>query len=344
MDAVLRRLASLPEAFTTQDACEVGLSRHVLARLLRTEQVTKLQRGLYRRCTPNANEQLRWELIKHDHRVRAAAALRAHPGHALSHVTNAVARGWPVNLHPESLVHLTAITVQPRSRRVADRFLHHSDSVINDLELIGGMPALTASRTVADCLRTMKLPAGVAVADAALRLDATRREVEEVLTSQHRWVGRPRAVTALALVDPRRESWLESFSFVRLWERGIELPTPQVEVYDEFDRFVARVDGMWIADGTVAEADGTGKYLIPTSGSTEPTARSAAERVISERHRERAVLDLGLEVARWDNHEIQHQLDDVVRRVQRTRLTGSIRRFRGHLRVEGRVIDLTEHR
>lgn len=344
MDDVRGLLESMPPTFTTPEAEGAGLSRHVLARLVRRGEVSKVQRGLYRRQFDVILDEPRWLRVERDHLLRAAAALRVHPRHAISHLTNALARGWPAQLHPESLVHLTAITVRPRSRRVGDRFLHHSDSVINDLELVAGLPALTAARTVADCLRTMPVPAGVAVADASVRSGTPLTDVLEVLDAQQRWVGRPRAVSAVPLVDSRRESWLESWSFVRLWERGFDLPTPQVEVYDEVGRFVARVDGMWITDATVAECDGQGKYRIPIRDSAEATADSAVDRVLAERSRERSLLDLGLQVARWDNDEIHHDLDAVVRRVARAQTEGDLRRFRGHLRVDGEWVDLTEHR
>jgi hypothetical protein len=64
--------------------------------------------------------------------------------------------------------------------------------------------------------------------------------VEASLDGMRRWRGRPKANAALRLVDPRRESWLESFSFVVLHGLGIDLPTPQVEVFDEWGQFVAR--------------------------------------------------------------------------------------------------------
>ena len=97
--------------------------------------------------------------------------------------------------------------------------------------------------------------------------------VEASLDGMRRWRGRPKANAALRLVDPRRESWLESFSFVVLHGLGIDLPTPQVEVFDEWGQFVGRVDGMWIAEGTVAEADGQGKYLLGTPSAVAPAAR-----------------------------------------------------------------------
>ncbi len=340
-------LSGLPDPFGTADAQAAGLTQPVLERLVRNGAVVRVQRGLFRRppkpVTAGYGDEL-WLEIRRDHLTRARVALAAHPHHALSHQTAAVLYGWPIGLHPAGLVHLTALAVQPRSRRVADRYLHHSDSIVNDFHVVDDLAVLTAARTVADCLRTMPAPASVATADAAVREGATTQvEVAYMLDSQRRWCGRPRAMQALRLLDSRRETWLESYSFVRLAGCGVEPPVPQVEVFDEEGRFVARVDGMWIADGTCAEADGAGKYLLADEDGTESTGQSAARRVVAERRRERALLDLGLEVVRWDTWEMRHRADAVASRVNAARSRGRLSRFRGHLRVDGRRVDLSEH-
>lgn len=339
-------LLGLPDSFTTAQALAAGLPQRVVERLVRNGELRRLRPGLFLRAQPAVGSEgdERWEQILRSHLAQAKVALLAHPHHALSHRTGAAARGWPITLHPDEPVHLTTIHVEPRSRRVGDRFPHHSDSILNDVELVEGMPALAAARTVADCLRTMRRPSGVAVADGAIRAGATTLDdVRTMLDSQRGWLGRPQACSARALIDPRRESWLESYSFVTLCELGVELPVPQVEVFDERRRFVARADGMWISDGTVAEVDGAGKYLRGADDEGRSAGRSAAERVVDERKRERRLLDLGLQVVRWDNHDIRHLAADVVRRVGETRAEGDIRRFRGHLRVGGIWLDLTEH-
>ncbi len=337
-------LHALPDPFTSREAFAAGLTQRVLTRLVRNGDIVRVTRGVFRRPAIARTELARWMQIREEHLTRARAALAAHPRHALSHLTNAVARGWPVDLHPEALVHLTAIDVRPRSRRFPSYVLHHSDSIINDVEAVLGLPALRPARTVVDSLRTMHPAHGVALADGALREgQVSLREVELVLESQRRWIGRPRACAALPLVDPRRESWLESYSFVALHGRGIELPTPQVEVYDERGRFVARVDGMWIADATVAEADGEGKYLIAAEGQQSATAESAAQRVVEERRRERALLDLHLQMVRWGRRDIREEPDAVARRVREARSRGDITAFRGRLRVAGAWLDLTRH-
>ncbi|HET7305587.1 MAG TPA: type IV toxin-antitoxin system AbiEi family antitoxin domain-containing protein [Segeticoccus sp.] len=342
MTDLFATLAELPDPFATSEAAAAGVNAWALRQLVRHGAVLRLQRGVYRLRTAPPEEQ-RWERIRRLHLERARQALRAHRGHALSHETAATARGWWTSLHPDGDVHLTALRVQPRTRRVNGLWLHHSDSVTNDVEEVDGMPCLTAARTVADCLRTLRASNAVAVADSALRHRATtRREVDAALRSQRRWVGRPRAAEALELVDPRRETWLESTSFVTLAEAGIELPTPQVEVFDEHLQLVGRVDGMWIADGTVGEADGDGKYLRPDADSgPDPEVTSRA--ILAERRRERAVERTGLVMVRWTRQEIRRDGFGVAARVRAGRARGDLRRFRGRLRVDGEWLDLSRY-
>ena len=330
-------LAALPDVFTAQTAMANGISHHVLRRLVRHESIFRFQSGVYGQPHAGEPEEERWAQIHREHTVRARAALRAHPDHALSHRSGALVFGWPVSLHPDEPVQLTALHVGPRSRRVDRKVLHHSDSIINDVVEMDGLRLLTPGRTVADCLRTMTPANGVAVADGALRERATDLlSVESSLAGMRRWRGRPKANAALRLVDPRRETWLESFSFVALHGLGIDLPTPQVEVFDESGRFVGRVDGMWIAEGTVAEVDGQGKYLLGTPDGGGASGKDAARRVVAEKCREDDLRDLGLEMVRWGVGEIRRSPEIVARRVDAARVRGDIGRFRGRLRVDGR--------
>ena len=344
---VTAALAGLPDVFTARTAMAAGVSHHVLRRLVRHEAIIRFQSGVYGQRHACEPEEERWARIHREHCVRARAALQAHPDHALSHGTGAVAFGWPVSLHPDEPVHLTALHVEPRSRRVGRKVLHHSDSIINDMVEVDGLRLLTPDRTVADCLRTMTPANGVAVADGALREGATDLvSVKSSLDGMRRWRGRPAANAALRLVDPRRETWLESFSFVALHGLGIDLPTPQVEVFGEWGRFVGRVDGMWIADGVVAEADGEGKYLLGGPDGGGASDKDAARRVVAEKLREDDLRDLGLEIVRWGAHEIHRSLELVARRVHAVRARGDITRFRGRLRVDGQWIRISpsEHR
>ena len=161
------------------------------------------------------------------------------------------------------------------------------------------------------------------MADGALREGVTDLlAVERSLAGMRRWRGRPKAKASLRLVDPRRETWFESFSFVGLHCLGIDLPTPQVEVFNECGRLVGRVDGMWITDGVVGEADGKGKYLMGLTDDDGSSGRAAALRVVEEKVREDALRALGLEFVRWDTRQIRQRPLEVARSAAAARRRG----------------------
>ena len=126
-----------------------------------------------------------------------------------------------------------------------------------------GCPDNEPSAHLADNLRHLPNADGVALADSALRqARVSYEQVAAVLDRQARWPYAERGRRALPLVDPRRESWLESFSFVTLHQMGLPMPEPQVSLFDARGQFVARVDG-WLEDEALAlESDGLAKYFL----------------------------------------------------------------------------------
>src|SRR5665811_1242444 len=112
---------------------------------------------------------------------------------------------------------------------------------------------------------------------------------------------------------------------------GSNPPEPQVTVYDLHGRFLGRVDGLWLDEGVVAEADGSGKYL----GEFDPDGASgeaAARVVLAEKLREDRIRDCGLEFVRWDVEDMARDPQAVAERVERARERGDFGRFNGHLR------------
>lgn len=172
---------------------------------------------------------------------------------------------------------------------------------------VDGARTTSRARTVADTLRHLPNADGVALADSALR-DArvSYGEIAAVLDRQARWPYADNARRALPLVDPRRESWLESYSFVTLHQLGLPMPEPQVSLFDARNRFVGRVDG-WLEDEAVAlESDGRAKYFLgeqPLSADVDLAAAEllgrARRRLIQEKERRDHIADLGAELARW---------------------------------------------
>jgi hypothetical protein len=136
-------------------------------------------------------------------------------------------------------------------------------------------------------------------------------------------------------VDGRRETWLESYAFVRFAEWGLTLPQPQVEVFDESGEFVARTDGAWVKQGTVLELDGKSKYRLPKGGVVDPSAAWELEKARYDR-----VGNLGLERVRFGLTDLFRHEDRVRSVIRARRACGSLERFAGHFRIPS-ASDLT---
>lgn len=330
----------MPRLFTLREAAASGVNRHRLATALERGEIRRVARGLYVRDGA-LGEGEPWQLLRRRHLHRCAELLVRHRGHTASHQTAALVHGLELPIHPDMDVHLTAVERVPRTQRFPGVQLHHADSVENETETVSGLRVTTLARTLADVLRTSRPPFSVAVLDAAVRDGRIRlTEVAQVLATQRRWRGRPRAREALELHDPRRESWLESYSFVRLHALGIPLPLPQVEVLDAGFHLVGRVDGFFPRSGTFLEADGAGKYFLAALDGTVTAEDASHEAHEAQARRHAALVNLGLTGARWTTTDIMQQPEVVAARVRGAMDDGDPSRFRGWLRFEGTVLGI----
>lgn len=321
----------LPLVFTTAQAISRGVTRHQVASRARSGRWTRLRHGVF--CAAQA-----WARAdrRERHALQAMAAVlsRSEAG-VVSHLSAATLYGWPLPLGDLGEVSLTAATTEEATRRLDGLVVQVAGLSPSDVRRRRGVDVTSPARTVADCLRHLRTADAVAIADHALANgEVDPAQLLDVVRRQELWPYAAAAARALPLVDARRESWLESWSFVRLWEVGIPLPEPQVEVFDDDGRFVARVDGVWRRYGTVCEADGRQKYSDEDDGavSTEEARRRAAARVVKEKVREDLIRDTGLEMVRWGTADVAGALPAVVRRIHGAWRRGDPRRFRGTLR------------
>lgn len=292
-------LSPLEPAFLRAEASRLGIDGRRLHTAVDAGLVERAGRGLY-------VDLERWpELPDARHLLLAAAAARAVPDSAVSHVSAALLHSLP---NPRGPLPRPAVTVHDGSRSRSPGSwmtlfrgaLGHDDTIVLD-----GRRVTSAARTVIDTARHTRLGDALAIVDAALRQGSTN--LDGLLSErdrQRRWPGIVSAATALSLADPRRETWLESWSAAAF--HGMALPRwfPQVVVCDEWGEFIGRVDGLWHELGVVAEADGRGKYLgtIDPDGDSSPQA--VARRVLAASDREVRLRATGLGVVRWSTDEV----------------------------------------
>lgn len=329
-------LRTLPELFTL-DVARTRLSKRALYELLDLGLVERVTHGTYRKRLDVSGTDA-WRRITERHLALAQQQATRLQAYAVSHTTGGVVHELSLPISDQSPVEMTVIDCAPRTRRSGMVIVHHSDSIENTTEVVGGLRVTPFARTTADVLRTRSLPTGVALLDEVARSRPEKLpDIRAELDEQVRWPGRPKALGALQVVDPRRETWLESYSFASLHVRGVPFPVPQVEIFDEDGVFVARVDGLDAQTGTFFEADGLGKYFLDALGEPDEIEATVRRNLQSERWRHDRLVDLGLTGVRWMSHEIRSDPDTVVSRVNAARAAGQPAKFRGWVGWEGEL-------
>ncbi|WP_151525422.1 type IV toxin-antitoxin system AbiEi family antitoxin domain-containing protein [Serinicoccus kebangsaanensis] len=328
-------LATLPRTpFSYADALALGVTRQQLRRALKEGAIVRLRRGWYAVVGVDVAAGERWEMTRQDHLQRVREALVAHPGCAAGHDSAAIVDQLPLVVSPTAEVELVRIEDAPSSRRLPGVTIHHTDSMETTTVMVDGIRCTTRARTAADVLRTRRLPHGLAMLDEAVRAgQVSAHEVRAVLDSQHRWVGRPKALRVLDLLDGRRESWGESYSAGVIALADLPQPIPQVDLYDENFVFVARLDGLLDHELVATESDGQAKYRIgATPDTAEPLARAA---LAAESIRQARIERLGLAVARWMTEEAMRHPEVVSQRIHAATSRALNNTFIGWVRWDG---------
>ncbi|SDQ74146.1 hypothetical protein [Quadrisphaera sp. DSM 44207] len=315
----------LPLVFTTAEALEAGWTRHEVTGRVRRGDWVRLRSGAF--CLA---ERWRASDASGRHVLGAVAVARCRDGAVLSHLSAAARWGWPLPPGGDQPSWLTTAP-GPATRTVRLERLRVEVADLGAPEVVPAVAARVSvtsrARTVADCLRHLPAPDAVAVADAAVAAGLSRADLDEAPRRQTGWPYAERARGRVRLVDPRRESWLESWSVVRLHERGVPLPEPQAVVHDRRGRFLARVDWWWPQHGVVGEADGRVKYRRAGIRTPEDADRLLRE----EKGREDRLRDAGLEVVRYGTRDADGGIEELLDRVGRALARGDPARVHGRI-------------
>jgi hypothetical protein len=290
-------MPELAEVFTTTEAVQSGYAIHEVRRQLRRGEWLALRRGVF--CSTRTLHDAESDPVSR-HRLLALAEHRALRRPAwVSHSSAALLYGLPLPRSEPSRVFLTAESgVQSRTPRAEIQVCAVPTA---DRAELDGLPIASVARTVVDLARHYRPDDAVAIGDCALHRGLTDlASLAVVLASCASWRGIIAARTAIARMDGRRESWLESKSAMVIAHHGIVPPEPQVLIADDAGPF-ARVDFLWHPPGVVGEADGAVKY-----GSTD-----GLRPLIEEKRRQERLEALGFVVVRWDT-------GDILRRAQQT--------------------------
>lgn len=329
-----------PDPFTYADALASGVTRQQLRTAVARGLLITPSRSWYARSGPRIDAGERWDSVRSDHLRRLEQALRTHPGTAASHDSAALLHDLPIVVAPTAEVHIVQVDGFPSSRQLPGVTIHHSDSGPIPLTNTEGLRVTTMARTVADVLRTRRVPHALATLDQSLRQgQVSLQQVRAELDAQKRWTGKVRARKVLDLADPARESWGESHSYGVIAELEFPRPLPQIEILDETFTFVARVDGLLDHELVFFEVDGTVKYFLdPAQG--EDAEQTVSRKLAEEATRHDSLERLGLVGARWTPDLAMRSPDDVGHRLRTAIAKARGNVFTGWVRWQGQLCRL----
>jgi very-short-patch-repair endonuclease len=186
----------------------------------------------------------------------AAARLVLRPRAVLCMLTAAWLYGADVRRVGDLDVH-ASYPSGARTRPRAGVVVTQETLAAEDILVIDGIRVTTPVRTAFDCLRLLRDPEGVVAADALTHLGRTTvDELRGYFAGQRRLRNLRIGERLLDDVDPSSESPMESRLRVRLVRSGLPRPVAQWDVYDDFGRFVARLDLAWPDAKVAVEYDG----------------------------------------------------------------------------------------
>jgi very-short-patch-repair endonuclease len=232
------------------------------------------------------------------HRLQVEALLLTYADAVASHQSAAVVLGLPLLVVPPQAIATResgSWRSSPNGRiRISPLPSHHRRNAI-------GPRCTTAARTFIDIAKSATFREAVIVGDAVIRDHCDAGDIDDVLFDCAPWADIAPARRALAFLDHRSESALESVSRVIMHERN--LPLPELQVTITVGRMSYRVDFLWKAHRLIGEADGMIKYDEPGS-------------LRAEKVRQEKLEQLGYRFVRWTWREMLAETDETVTRIR----------------------------
>ena len=273
----------LPVIVRRDEALAAGLTRDQIRQRVRGGHWRRMATGVYLRALATDERDI-GDVTRHEHLLRAVAACRMRPDCVLGFGSAAVLHGLPMVSGVPALVQLLVPEGSRTGIRDGVRYREYR-LYENDVQP-GAVRVTTAIRTWIDVARTHRLPDALSTGDRALAEGQFSVDDAAWTLSQLGSIRGVRlAAHALSLLDRRRETPLESWSFAAFASWDILLPSMQEEFFDA-EGLIGRVDFSWPDAHVVGEADGQLKYAEPGA-------------LYAEKRREDRLRALGLTVVRW---------------------------------------------
>lgn len=193
-------------------------------------------------------------------RMRAVALVLEKPV-IFAHDSAAIALGLGVPDARNSQVHI-ARTRRRASHRSGGVITHGAPYAAHEQGTVEDLSVLSPVRTALDMTRMHGLWPGIAACDAALRLGATRSDLEAAAAAMVGWPHKTRVDRAVSLADGGAETYLESMGRGLVHELGIGAPQTQFGLTDGR----RTIWGDIRVGRHLFEADGKLKYFLEQLG------------------------------------------------------------------------------
>ncbi len=279
------------------DAERAGLATSRIYPLIASGALTTVMPGCFARAS---------HVAKLDAWGRFALAGRAF---ALSH--DAFLTGWAAAM----LCKLPTVgrpparptAIRPKAPGRGSQNLKHGRLLVADIPeqhryRRGQLRVTSPAWSVADVVRTTRLPDGLVVADAAARNNI---ELGALVSLMNRWPGIAKLRWVAEYAEPNAETPIESLGRFTFYE--YDFPLPVANAWVGWDRPEWRVDGLLPWHWWVKEGDGAVKY----------NNRSDASDIVRKQNdREYALRRLGLEVLRYRWDDVYHRRGDFARKIR----------------------------
>lgn len=214
---------------TSRQLSRAGLDPNDVRRLLTSERLLRLRRGVYvDREAWDALEPFREQPIL---RMRAARLSLTSRTYAFSHDSSSIILGMGAPDPRASLVHISRAKVHGDADRAGVKH-HLAPYRPEDLCIHEGLPVLGRARTALDMTREHGRAHGLAACDAAMRGGVTREQLYEVLATMTAWPHSRCMRWCIKHADGMAESYLESLVRDFVWELGIGHPEVQFGLTD----------------------------------------------------------------------------------------------------------------
>jgi hypothetical protein len=313
MNTRLRAIAAANSGvFTIGDARACGFSDEQVERFLRVGQLTRLRRGTYAETAViNAcNHAQRHALDV------VAAQRRVNRPTVASHLSALLLHGVPL-LDPPRGVALTSDVGRPKTYDGVSLSVASLPTSHLYPGRLYGVETVSLARALVDVARTRPMREALVPMDAALaRLRVTKGELRDCLAACDDWPGATAALRVIEFAEPKTESPAESLSRVMFVEYDIEMPEPQVWVYDG-DVPIYRLDFYWRRHRVIGEVDGRVKLE-----SGDPNV------LWEEKRREDYLREDDRDMVRWSYGDVRYRAARTAARV-RAKLARAERRWAG---------------